>query len=84
MPEYAYRLANLYWQLRNVRDYDLAARRRWYRRIAVEKKRLRMEGVEGEELRLLCLCLASPNRAGRWERLQAYRSRTGAGAANCA
>ncbi|EKD54262.1 MAG: hypothetical protein ACD_60C00101G0001 [uncultured bacterium] len=43
------------------RRRNAAARRRHYRYIAIEKKRLFLEGVEKEELRLLCRHLCNPH-----------------------
>jgi hypothetical protein len=60
LPAYASTLCNLYWQLRARRSFDLAKRRRFYRYISDEKKRLFLEGVEKEEIRLLCRYLANP------------------------
>lgn len=54
-------IRNLYWHLRAVRGYDLAARRRYYRLIAVEKKRLLEAGVDPEEIRLFCRSLSRPD-----------------------
>lgn len=60
LPHYAGTLANLYYRLRARRAYDLALRRRLYRYIFAEKKRLFLEGVDEEEIRLLCRYLANP------------------------
>jgi len=50
-PEWASKLANTYWLLRYNRKFNLAARRKYYRHIANEKKRLH------ESSRLACLIL---------------------------
>ena len=60
LPDWSATLRNLYWFLRYKRAYDQAGRRRYYRRIADEKKRLIDTGVDEEELRLLCRHLANP------------------------
>lgn len=51
---------NLYWMLRNGRKWDQAHRRKYYRRIEREKKRLIDSGVDPELVRLLCRHLANP------------------------
>ena len=58
-----------------------ARKRKYYRLIADEKKRLLLSGVDPEELRLLCRYLANPlnefariNLANYQERLQGNRS----------
>ena len=60
LPSYASRLANLYWMLRYKRARSSAARRRYYRYIADEKKRLFLEGVDKKEVLLLCRHLCNP------------------------
>lgn len=60
IPAYATQLANHYWMLRFKRSRSGAARRRYYRYIRAEKKRLFLEGVDFEEIRLLCRHLANP------------------------
>lgn len=61
MPSWSPTLCNLYWQLRYKRSWDTSARRRFYRYIEKEKRRLIEEvGVDAEELRLLCRHLANP------------------------
>jgi hypothetical protein len=52
-------LANLYWMLRYYRKWDGAKRRKYYRLIAVEKKRLIESGVDAELVRLACRSLAN-------------------------
>lgn len=65
-------LCNHYWQLRSVRKYDQAGRRRWYRKIEDEKKRLLSAGVDAEEIRLFCRWMANPQNQGAEMRWQAY------------
>lgn len=60
MPEWGAVLCNYYWHLRANRAYDQAARRRYYRKIAGEKKRLVESGVDGEVVRLFCRWMANP------------------------
>lgn len=72
MPPWSRRLANLYWMLRYYGHRDQARRRKFYRRIAAEKKRLQEAGVDGEEIRLLCRHLANPRHRQAVERLGAY------------
>lgn len=72
VPEWADRLANLYWNLRYVRAYDEAARRKSYRRIKKEKDRLVGGGIDQEAVRLCCLLLADPRREERRARLFRY------------
>lgn len=52
-------LNNLYFHLRMLRPFDTAARRKLYRYIAVEKKRLIESGVNAELVRLECRYLAN-------------------------
>lgn len=59
-PAYSGKLCNLYWMLRYKRRSS-AARRRYYRYISDEKKRLFLEGVDQEEIRLLCRHLCNPH-----------------------
>lgn len=53
-------LRQLYWRLRAIRAYDNAARRKWYRRIKIEKDRLEDIGFSAEHLRLYCRYMANP------------------------
>jgi hypothetical protein len=53
-------LANLYWRLRDCRNWNAAKRRRMYRLIAVERKRLVDSGQDVELVRLACRHLANP------------------------
>jgi len=60
MPDWGSRLCNYYWHLRYNRTYNEAARRRYYRKIAAEKKRLIESGVDCEAVRLFCRMMANP------------------------
>lgn len=60
MPEWGAVLRNYYWHLRFLRPYDQAGRRRYYRKIEAEKKRLILSGVDGEAVRLYCRWMANP------------------------
>jgi len=53
-------LREFYWRLRNIRAYDLAARRKWYRRIEKERGRLADIGFSCEHLRLYCRYVCNP------------------------
>lgn len=58
-----------YWHLRFARGFDGARIRKEYRRIEAEKKRLHMEGVDLELVRLLCrhmVNLRNQNAERRW------------------
>lgn len=62
---------NLYWRIRNTRNKS--TKRRYYRYVAVEKKRLIETGFDAEELRLLCRTLASRQNPHAERRLATYR-----------
>lgn len=53
-PAWTQCIRNHYWHLRYRRGFDEARRRKEYRRIEAEKKRLQEEGVDFETIRLLC------------------------------
>lgn len=56
--------------LRYRRSWDTAARRKYYRRIAKEKRQLVEAGVDQEEVRLLCRYLSNldnRNAEMRWK-----------------
>lgn len=72
MPVWSGRLANLYWMLRYYGHRDQARRRKLYRKIAAERKRLLEAGVDGEEVRLLCRHLANPSNRHAAGRLVGY------------
>ncbi|MCB1948832.1 hypothetical protein [Nitrosomonas sp.] len=65
------KLYNLYWRIRNTRNRSI--KRRYYRYVAVEKKRLIESGVDPEELRLLCRALSGRLNLHAERRLAAYR-----------
>ena len=63
---------NLYWHLHQTRN--LSTKRRYYRYIKVEKKRLMVEtGVDSEELRLYCRTLTRGLNRHAENRLANYR-----------
>jgi len=73
MPPWSVKLCNLYWTRRNQRAFDQAGRRRIYRMIAQEKRRLVEEvGVDREEVRLLCRHLANTADRHAENRWKAY------------
>ena len=74
MPEWSGTLRNLYWFLRARRIWDTAMRRRYYRKINIEKKRLFLLGVDQEEIRLLCRYLANTRNKHAEMRFLAYRA----------
>lgn len=53
-PDWTQHIRNHYWHLRYCRNFHEARRRKEYRRIEAEKKRLQAEGVDVEMMRLLC------------------------------
>ena len=65
-------LQNHYWHLRSIRRFDTAARRRYYRLIADEKKRLQQVGVDQEEIRLFCRMLSNLQNKNAETRYRAY------------
>lgn len=65
------KLNNYYWQIRYTRIK--AVRRKYYRYIAKEKKRLIDSGVDAEELRLLCRHLSNLRNEQAEIRLETYR-----------
>lgn len=72
MPAWSSRLANLYYLLRCYGHRNQARRRKLYRFIANERKRLLEAGVDGEEVRLLCRHLANPSNRHAAGRLAGY------------
>ena len=72
MPPWSQKLRNLYWFLRYKRVWDSAARRKYYRWIEKEKRRLEEVGVDQEEIRLLCRHLANPKNTNAEQRWMAY------------
>lgn len=65
------RLRNLYWFIRYTRNASV--KRRYYRYVSKEKKRLLEAGVDSEELWLLCRSLSSPSNRHAERRLKAYK-----------
>jgi len=68
-PDWASEIIHHYWFLRYTRSFDSARRRKQYRLIAKEKKRLHEAGVEWELVRLLCrhmVNLKNINAEKRW------------------
>lgn len=74
LPPYSSTLANLYWMLRYKRARSTAARRRYYRYISDEKKRLILAGVDEEEVRLICRYLSNPHNKHAETRCFAYNA----------
>ncbi len=65
------KLNNLYWFIRYNRNKSI--KRRYYRYVAVEKKRLIESGVDAEELRLYCRTLSGRLNHPSEKRLAVYR-----------
>lgn len=65
------KLRNLYWFIRYARNPSV--KRRYYRYVSVEKKRLLEAGVDPEELRLLCRTLSRRLDLHAEKRLTTYR-----------
>lgn len=59
-PRWSGAILNYYWYLRYFRSFQEARRRKQYRLIAAEKKRLHETGVDSELVRLLCRHAANP------------------------
>ena len=72
LPSWSHLLANLYYLKRYCRQHDNACRRKAWRKIAVEKKRLLAGGVPYIELHLVCRVLTNPRNRNAAERLQNY------------
>ena len=68
LPYWSGPLANGYWQIRACRCWQRSRLRKWYRRVAGEKKRLVKSGVDPEQIRLLCLYFKNPKLERRWKR----------------
>lgn len=64
-------LNNLYWFIRYTRSKSV--KRKYYRLVTKEKKRLLEAGVDKEELRLLCRHLSNLKNEQAENRLEAYR-----------
>lgn len=71
-PEWSNELRNLYWHLRDVRLYDLARRRKYYRYIRKERDCLLQKGINHELLRLFCRHLSNPTCRFAASRLAAF------------
>ncbi|WP_143123961.1 hypothetical protein [Nitrosomonas ureae] len=65
------KLKNLYWRIRYTRNKS--EKRKFYRYVAKEKKRLIESGVDKEELRLLCRALSNTLNLNAERRLSQYR-----------
>ena len=65
------KLKNLYWFIRYTRNSS--TKRKYYRYVENEKKRLLDAGVDSEELRLLCRSLSGRLNLHAERRLSAYR-----------
>lgn len=65
------KLSNLYWFIRYTRNSN--TKRRYYRYVAAEKKRLLDAGVDQEELRLLCRSLSDRLNVHAEKHLANYR-----------
>lgn len=72
LSPWSHSLANLYWLKRYCRSPDQNCRRRIWRKIAAEKKRLLSEGVEYLELHLVCRHLTNPRNQNAADRLRSY------------
>ena len=72
MPDMFGKLHNLYWFIRYNRR-NKPVKRRYYRYVSKEKKRLLELGADAEEIRLLCRHLANPRQKKTVIRLEAYR-----------
>lgn len=65
------KLNNLYWFIRYTRNKSV--KRKYYRYVAKEKKRLVESGVDKEELRLLCRSLSNRLNSHAERRFAQYR-----------
>lgn len=65
------KLNHLYWFIRYTRNKSV--KRRYYRYVAAEKKRLIQSGVDAEEIRLYCRHLSNLRNERAENRLEAYR-----------
>jgi hypothetical protein len=72
LPPWSTMLANLYFEKRYCRMHDDACRRKAWRKIAVEKKRLLSSGVDYLELHLVCRVLTNPRNRNASDRLRTY------------
>jgi len=74
LPEWSGTIRNLYWLKRACRSFDDAGRRRIWRKIAVEKKRLLIAGVPYIELHLVCRHLTNLRNRNAEDRLLRYQA----------
>lgn len=65
------KLRNFYWYIRYTRDK--VTKRRYYRYVLKEKKRLIKSGVDAEYLRLLCRSLSKQHCEHSERRFESYR-----------
>lgn len=65
------KLNNLYWHIRYTRNKSV--KRKYYRYVAAEKKRLIESGVDMEYLRLYCRALSSRQNQHAESRLEGYK-----------
>lgn len=65
------RLRNFYWYIRYTRNASV--KRRYYRYVLKEKKRLIKSGVDAEYLRLLCRSLSKQHCEYAERRFESYR-----------
>ena len=65
------KLNNLYWHIRYTRNKSV--KRKYYRYVLKEKKRLIESGVDAEEVRLLCRALSNRLNSHAERRLERYR-----------
>lgn len=65
------KLNNLYWHIRYTRNKSI--KRKYYRYVFNEKKRLIESGVDAEELRLVCRALSKRLDFHAERRLEQYR-----------
>ena len=65
------KLNNLYWHIRYNRNKSI--KRRYYRYVAAEKKRLIEAGIDKEEFRLMCHTLANRLNHHAERRLETYK-----------
>jgi hypothetical protein len=65
------KINNLYWHIRFNRNKSI--KRRYYRYVAAEKKRLIESGVDMEYLRLYCRALSSRQNQHAESRLERYK-----------
>ena len=65
------KLNNFYWHIRFTRNKTI--KRKYYRYVLKEKKRLILSGVDSEYLRLYCRALSSRHNEHAEKRLQVYQ-----------